>query len=332
MKRTMKTPWAFLSALLVALSLGAQAGELDRAFKDWLKGKRQPNGDQQAMAPAPQPAPKPVPQSAPQPAPQPGPQPMAQAPATAAPAERPADQLIKALLSGKMSVQEERRIGDKIAGNFLGAVPLVPDAGLQRYVNLVGGWVALQGDRPDLPWRFGVVDTEDINAFAAPGGYIFITKGLYRRLASEAELAAVLGHEIGHVMRQHHIKVMRQSQLIALLAARLGKQMKDENQLIQNLVGNGAEIMSRSLDKESEFEADRIGMVLAARAGYDAYALPQVLEELGHVSDKDSRVSLLYKTHPHPRDRFERLAEAVGDRLDGIAEGKRLAQRLYRLR
>lgn len=244
---------------------------------------------------------------------------------------RPAEQLLRAILSGRTSVAEERRIGDKIAGNFLGAVKLVPDPALQRYVNRVGNWVALQSERPDLPWRFGVVDSEDINAFAAPGGYVFVTKGLYRRLADEAELAGVLGHEIGHVVRKHQLKVMQKSQYIAVAAMFLGKQLKDENQLIQNLVGNGAEIMSRSLDKEAEFEADRVGMVLAARAGYDAYALPKVLEDIGHVSDRDSRVALLFKTHPRPAERFDRLAEAVGDRFDNLAQGKALSQRFYRL-
>lgn len=300
-----------LALIIGVLSISAQAGDLDRFFKDLIKGKRQPAPEQQQT-------------TAPQPTPQPSSEPAAQA-------ERPADQLLRALVSGNMSVEEERRIGDKIAGNFLGAVKLVPDANVQRYVNLVGRWVAAQSERPDLPWRFGVVDAEDINAFAAPGGYVFVTKGLYKRLNNEAELAGVLGHEIGHVIRKHHIKVMRQSQFIALGASLLGKKMKDENQLIQNLIGNGAEIMSRSLDKDSEFEADRVGMVLTARAGYDAYALPKVLEDIGHVSDQDSRVALLFKTHPHPQDRFDRLAEAVGDRFDNLPEGKTVGQRFIRL-
>lgn len=335
----------YLAYLLLAacLAIPAWAGDLDRMFKDWLKGQRAPAEQPQAMgtppqkapagqAPAPttQPAPQPpsqpqAPASTPQAAPAPG------ATAPAPPPERPADQLLRALLSGQMSAEEERRIGDRIAGNFLGAVPLVPDPALQRYVNRVGAWVALQGERSGLPWRFGVVDTEDINAFAAPGGYIFITKGLYRRLRNEAELAGVLGHEIGHVIRRHHLKLMQQSQLISLAAGVLGKKIKDENQLIQNLIGNGAEMMSRGLDRESEHEADRIGLVLTARAGYDAYALPRVLEEIGHLSDKDSRVALLFKTHPHPRDRFDRLAEAVGERLDGLPDGKLVAQRFLRL-
>ncbi|MDD4882199.1 MAG: M48 family metalloprotease, partial [Gallionellaceae bacterium] len=229
-----------LFALILAMAASAvQASDPDRTYKDWFKDQKL------AMATPPQAAPRQTAPSASSPSSSP------------VSTERPADQLLHALLSGKVSVEEERRIGDKIAGNFLGAVKLVPDDGLQHYVNLVGSWVAQQSERPDLPWRFGVVDSDDINAFAAPGGYVFVTKGLYRRLANEADLAGVLGHEIGHVIRKHQLKVMQKSQFIALAAGLLGKQVKDENQLIQNLVGNGAEIMSRSLDKEAEFEADR---------------------------------------------------------------------------
>ena len=102
-----------------------------------------------------------------------------------------ARQLGMTLLTG-YTPEEETRIGRQIAGNLLGAVPLVRDDKLQNYVNLVGNWVALQSGRKDITWRFGVLDTDDINAFAAPGGYVFLTKGLYRRLNNEAELAGVL--------------------------------------------------------------------------------------------------------------------------------------------
>jgi len=144
-------------------------------------------------------------QQAPEPAPaQTSGQPPAAQSAAATPP--PAKQKIDAkqlgfALFGDYSPEEEARIGTQISGNLLGAVPLVRDDTLQRYVNLVGNWVALHSGRKDVDWRFGVLDTEDINAFAAPGGYIFLTKGLYRRLNSEAELAGVLGHEIAHVTK-----------------------------------------------------------------------------------------------------------------------------------
>ena len=234
-------------------------------------------------------------------------------------------------LFGDYSPEEETRIGKQIAGNLLGAVPLVRNDKLQRYVNLVGNWVALQSGRKDISWHFGVLDTEDINAFAAPGGYILVTKGLYRRLSSEADLAGVLGHEIAHVTKKHHLKVLKQSSLIGALGQAVSKKAKDSDQVVQNLIGNGAEIMARGLDKNAEFEADRVGMIFAARAGYDAWGLPDVLQGLAGLPAKDSRTSLLYKTHPHPADRLAALGEAVGGRLDAV-HGKDLAARFYRIR
>ena len=110
--------------------------------------------------------------------------------------------------------EEEVALGRQIIGNLLGASSLVRDEGLQAYVNRVGRWVAAQSDRPDLPWRFGVIDSDDLNAFAAPGGWVLITRGLYRMLQSEAELAGVLGHEIAHVTRKHHLKLLQKSQAV----------------------------------------------------------------------------------------------------------------------
>ena len=262
----------------------------------------------------------------------------AQAPATtqSAAAPPPANQKIDVqqlgfALFGDYSLEEENRIGRQISGNLLGAVPLVRDDTLQRYVNLVGNWVALQSGRKDITWRFGVLDTEDINAFAAPGGYIFVTKGLYRLLNNEAELAGVLGHEIAHVTLKHHLKVLKQSSLISALGQVAGSKAQNSDQMVQNLIGNGAEIMARGLDKNAEFEADRVGMVFAARAGYEPWGLPEVLQDMAGLPAKDQRTSLLYKTHPLPADRLAMLGESVDGRLDAV-QGKDLANRFYRIR
>ena len=315
-----------ISVLGVALccACAVQAGSFEDALKEALKEKLRGASGQQAMAPPPQPAPKPP--AAPT-------APVAPA-VPSAPVATPTakDQLLGALVKGKTSEQDEQRIGQQIAGNLLGAAPLVRDETLQRYVNRVGVWVAMQSTRPGLAWRFGVIESEDLNAFAAPGGYIFITKGLYRRLNNEAELAGVLAHEIGHVMRKHHLKLLQKSQMISAVGGLLGSKVGNEEQLIQNLIGNGAEIVARGLDKDAEYEADRIGMVLAARAGYDAYALPAVLAEIGHMAKGDKRTSLLFKTHPHPDERLARLGEAVGTHFDALPEGQNVSTRFYRLR
>jgi predicted Zn-dependent protease len=306
----MQRKFLWLAASLLSVSL-VQAGDLEDMFKGMLKKKINPPA--QPAAPAQPVAPT-------QPA----------APAGAS--DKPADQLLKALMGGNVSPEEETRIGQQIAGNLLGAAPLVRDDGLQRYVNRVGRWVALQSERPDLAWHFGVIESDDLNAFAAPGGYVFLTKGLYLKLKNEAELAGVLGHEIGHVLRKHHLKLLQKSQGIAALGGFLGKKLKNENEVVQNLIGNGAEVVARGLDKDAEYEADRIGVVLSARAGYDAYALPAVLAEIGHVAKSDKSVSLLFKTHPLPEDRLSQLSEVVGDKLDALPEGQSGAGRLYRLR
>lgn len=227
-------------------------------------------------------------------------------------------------------VEEEIAIGRQIAGNLLGAAPLVKDAKLQKYVNNVGRWVADQSERPDLPWHFGVIESNDVNAFAAPGGYIFVTRGLYLLLQNEAELAGVLAHEVGHVIRQHHLKILQQSKLLDL-GSQMVAQNVGGNDKIQGLIGSGAEIVSRALDKNAEFEADRIAVVLSARAGYDAFALPAVLQQIGHFAKDDGNVALLFKTHPHPDDRLEKLGTAMDDRFDGV-KGKTLEKRLYRIK
>ncbi len=307
---------------LLAFGALAQASDLDRVLRDVLLGR--PAVGQQ---PAPERSPTPAAPSA-----------MATPPEQPQPERRPRDAkvlgglLLSFMVEPPYTLEEERNIGRLAAGGLLGAAPLVRDDALQRYVNQVGRWVALQSERPDLPWRFGVIDTEDINAFAMPGGYVFVTKGLYRRLNSEAELAGVLGHEIAHVIRKHHLRMMQQTRALADLGAAVSRRVEGGSPVARNFLGNFWEVFARGLDKDAEYEADRMGMVLAARAGYDAYGLPAVLAEIGHVSSSDSRVGLLFRTHPHPYDRLNMLSEAVGDRLDRLTAGKDLGTRLVRLR
>ncbi|MDQ3259570.1 MAG: M48 family metallopeptidase, partial [Pseudomonadota bacterium] len=232
---------------------------------------------------------------------------------------------------GPIPLEDEVRLGRQIAGNLMGAAPLVKDDMLQQYVNRVGRWVALQSDRPDLKWTFGVIQTDDINAFAAPGGYVFITRGLYATLKDEGELAGVLGHEIAHVQQKHHLKVLQKSQLLDMGANILKKRVDKGGSAAQRIIGSGAEIFSRGLDKDAEFEADRLGVILAARAGYDAWGLPSVLQEISAVSSSDNAVGMLFKTHPHPDERLNRLADAMGERLDYLKTSDNGKGRFYKL-
>lgn len=229
------------------------------------------------------------------------------------------------------SREDEIVVGRNVTGTILGAAPLVNDAQLQQYVNKVGRWVASQSERADLPWHFGVIDSNDVNAFAAPGGYVLITKGLYLRLTSEAQLAGVLGHEIAHVVQKHHLKVMQKQALLDAGTSFL-KEKISKNKLTQRAVSTGAEISARNLDKSAEFEADSMGTVLAARAGYEAYGLAEVLQDMETINNNDGRVALLFQTHPHPDDRLAQLSLVSGDQMDKISGGKTLENRLVKLK
>jgi predicted Zn-dependent protease len=223
---------------------------------------------------------------------------------------------------------EEISIGKEMASRLLGAAPLAKDENLQRYVNRVGRWLAMQTERPDLPWQFGVLEAPQLNAFAVPGGTIFVTRGLVERMKSEAELAGVLAHEISHVLRKHHLKAIQKGAQTALAGDALNQALRNQNaQVREKLVSFGGEIYTRGLDKSDELEADRYGVVIAARAGYDSYGLPAVLQTLQAMNATDSALALMFKTHPAPGERLTALDETMQKTLDAYARQPQLADR-----
>jgi predicted Zn-dependent protease len=250
----------------------------------------------------------------------------------------------KALNIGKKAVDsfkdipepQEIEIGDGIAANLLGAAPLVRDDALQKYVNRVGLWLALQTERPNLPWRFGVTDDPDVNAFGTPGGTILITRGLYEKFRNESELAGVLAHEIAHVVQKHQLKAIKsqlgrewQSELATAVAEKKNSGAA-KNQL--KAFTAGTELFARGLDKNDEFEADRMGVVIAARAGYNPYGLVGSLQTLDAVNPQDGAVALMFKTHPAPAKRLEMLSAAMGTQLDSYADSAKEPARFYMLK
>jgi predicted Zn-dependent protease len=226
---------------------------------------------------------------------------------------------------------QEIVLGDGIAANLLGAAPLLDNAAVQRYVNRIGRWLASQSERPDLPWLFGVLDDSDVNAFSTPGGNVFITKGLLAQMNSEAELAGVLAHEIAHVVRRHHVLAIKkgaQAELLTDLANDAIRQKGGDPKLAK-LVSAGTEVYARGLDKNDEYEADRMGVVIAARGGYDPYGLPAVLQTLQALNPADSSLALMFKTHPALADRLDLLDEQMSDRFAGLENQPDLADRFF---
>jgi len=211
--------------------------------------------------------------------------------------------------------EEELALGPEITGRILGARPLWQNADAQRRVNLVGRWVASQTSRPELPWTFGVIDTPEVNAFAAPGGYILVTRGLYQLLSSDSELAAALAHEITHCVQRDHYNVIRKQEManagkeVALSATDAGKDSLAGSYARSYAEKNGAAIMLTSLDRKAEFRADEGAEYYLARSGMNPLALYSVLQKLTALGTDSAALAQLYKTHPSFDARIDHIDE-----------------------
>ncbi len=222
----------------------------------------------------------------------------------------------------EMTDTEEVELGENIMAGVLGAAPLYKEDRIQRYVNQVGRWVASHSERPNLPWRFAVLDSRLPNAGAAPGGQIYITTGLLFRMRSEAELAGALAHEIAHVVQRHHVKAYQKQKLGSAGVTALGAVVDSRGggalgkTVLKLGIGEVRKMILLSLDRGEEEQADRMGMVLTARAGYDPYGLPNVLQLLQELQKDEGGASLLYSTHPTPADRIASLDALMGKEME----------------
>ncbi len=231
----------------------------------------------------------------------------------------------------EFSTEDEIALGNGVTAGVLGATKLHADQNLQRYVNRVGKWLAMHSDRADLPWSFGVMDTETLNAFAMPGGSVLVSHGLIKRLASESELAGVLAHEIAHVVKKHQLSAI-QSTLNSDVWSSLGKDAAgqaigrrggDAFGLKGAAANAGVEavksgVFLRPLDRGMEYEADRMGVVIAARSGYDPYGLVAVLSMLAQVKG-DGSGAAIFDTHPAASDRISELEKFMPGSVERFA-------------
>ena len=208
--------------------------------------------------------------------------------------------------------QAELELGPLVAGRLLGARPLWDDAAAQQRVNTIGRWLASNTSRPDLPWTFAVIDSPELNAFAAPGGYVMVTRGLYTLLETDAELAAVLGHEIGHVVQRDHYEVVRKQELTASLQNLVSSQVPAGGSVGESLARDfvehhGAAMLMTRLDREAEYRADAFSQLYLARAGMNPLALYGVLQKMAAIGGTDGGLAQLYSTHPTMDDRLDRI-------------------------
>jgi len=138
----------------------------------------------------------------------------------------------------------------------------------------------------------------------------------------------VLGHEVAHVLRKHHLKAIQKGAQTALAGDAMSAALRDRaGPARDKLIAFGTEMYSRGLDKSDELEADRLGVVIAARAGYDAYGLPSVLQTLQAMNAQDSALALMFKTHPAPGERLDALGEKMQPVLDAYSRQPQLGER-----
>lgn len=211
-----------------------------------------------------------------------------------------------------VSESQEIQMGQEAAQQVEASLGLVNDAQLQAYVRRVGLELARHSERPNLPWRFGVIDDPVPNAFALPGGPVYITRGLMNLMSSEAELASVLGHEIGHITARHSAQAITRSQLgqIGLIAAVL---VRPELAQFGDLLSGGMQLLFLKYGRDAERQADELGFRYALNENYDVSEMDDVFIALQRIGEAEGRSGLpsWASTHPDPGERAQTVNQRV---------------------
>jgi beta-barrel assembly-enhancing protease len=215
--------------------------------------------------------------------------------------------------------QSEFTIGETLAlEGFQRYGQPVKDQRLQQYVNLLGNTAARNSLRPDIPYYFVVVDSPLYNAFACPGGIIFLSSSLVNGMSDEAELACVLAHEVGHVAHKHALQSIQRARFFEG-AAKIGTvgMRGEQGQKYREMVGDLQTVLfDKGLDRNMEFEADRSGMDFAYRTGYDPGGMIRVLEMLVRQQTTATHKGSWFSTHPPLSERIARCTAAMADYPD----------------
>lgn len=212
-----------------------------------------------------------------------------------------------------VSEGQEIQMGRESDPQIVAQMGLYPDSSVQRYVREIGLRMAAQSERPDLPWTFRVLDDPAVNAFALPGGFIYITRGILTHLTSEAELAGVLGHEIGHVTARHSANQMSRAQL-AQLGLGVGMIFSETVRDYGGLASQSMGLLFLKFGRDDESQADELGIRYMTREGYDPRELAGVMRMLSRTSEIASgggRAPEWLSTHPDPANRSQDILSQV---------------------
>jgi predicted Zn-dependent protease len=207
---------------------------------------------------------------------------------------------------------EEQQLGQNVSERIRTRYGVVQDANVHRYVSLVGQVLAQASTRPNLPWTFIVLDTDGVNAFAAPGGYVHITRGALALIKNEAELAGVLGHEIIHITEKHTVNAIQKNQAVQMGAA---ETLSGSAALMDRVVAAVYEnIVERGFGRAEENESDEHGVTLANKVGYAPLGLNGFLITLKDRNKESKEKRGLFASHPEMQERLDRITKLVASK------------------
>lgn len=227
-----------------------------------------------------------------------------------------------------ISASQELAIGREGYGAAVAEYGLLEDAALAAYVDSIGQALASRSEQPGLPWRFTVLDDPVVNAFAMPGGYIYVTRGILAHLQSEAQLAGVLGHEIGHVTARHSARQITQQQLAGLglgIASVLSEDFRRYGGAAEQALG----LLMLKYGRDDENQSDLLGVRYSTAAGYDPREIPSTYSMLRRIGERSGqRLPSFLSTHPDPGDREQRTTDLAREAAAGKS-GLHVRQRAY---
>ena len=208
----------------------------------------------------------------------------------------------------EMTESEELQLGTQVSERIRQRYGVVQNAAAHKYVTLVGTVLAQASGKPNLAWKFVVLDTDAVNAFAAPGGFVHITKGALANLKSESELAGVLGHEIIHVTERHTVKAIQKGKLVQMGA---NESLAGNNALMNKLADKAYEVIESGFGRGEELEADEKGIVLTNNVGYAPQGLIGFLNMLVERNKSGSDRNGLFASHPETKERIDKLTKQI---------------------
>ena len=216
-----------------------------------------------------------------------------------------------------ISTDQEIALGKEAAQQVTESVGRYPDEKVQAYVAEIGKRMVAKSERPGLPWTFTVLDDPTVNAFALPGGPVFVTRGLLTHLTSEAELASVVGHETGHITARHSVQDLSKAQL-AQLGLGIGSIVSEDVRQVAQVAGAGMQLLFLRFSRDHERQADELGFKYMTAQGYDPREMAHVFTTLQRASAQggQGRIPEWLSTHPDPGNRAETAAKRAAEVKD----------------